>query len=360
MKLIVQIPCFNEERTLEKVIADIPRAIPGIDSVEVLVIDDGSIDSTVDVAWRAGADHVIRHKANKGLAETFRTGIDTSLRLGADIIVNTDGDNQYAGSGIPALIRPILDGEAELVVGDRQVQRNPHYSPAKRRLHALGTAVVQRLSRTEVTDPVSGFRAFSRDAAMLLNVVSPFSYTIETLIQAGSHQIAVATVPIETNAATRSSRLFKSIPHFVVNSLATMLRIYAMYHPLRLFGYIGIVLGLAGAVPILRFLYFYLVGEGGGHVQSLILGGILVLMGFVALLFAIVADLVNFNRRLVETTLQKVRRLEVERVGVIREGPDSQTRTGGSGERSPDQKNGAGRVGKGAAGVRPPDRPVNS
>ncbi len=312
MKLIVQIPCFNEESTLGEAIAGVPRAIPGVDSVEVLVIDDGSTDATVEVAWRAGADHVVRHKANKGLAASFRTGIDACLRHGADIIVNTDGDNQYAGSGIPALIRPILDGEAELVVGDRQVQQNPHYSPAKRRLHALGTAMVQRLSRTEVTDPVSGFRAFSRDAAMLLNVVSPFSYTIETLIQAGSHQIAVATVPIETNPATRSSRLFKSIPHFVVNSLATMLRIYAMYHPLRLFGYIGIVLGLVGAIPILRFLYFYLSGDGGGHVQSLVLGGVLVLMGFVAFLFAIVADLVNFNRRLVETTLQKVRRLEVD------------------------------------------------
>ena len=312
MKLIVQIPCFNEERALGEAIADVPRAIPGVDSVEVLVIDDGSTDATAEVARQAGADHVIRHKTNKGLAETFRTGIDTCLRLGADIIVNTDGDNQYAGKCIPALIRPILDGEAELVVGDRQVQQNPHYSPAKRRLHALGTAVVQGLSRTDVTDPVSGFRAFSRDAAMLLNVVSPFSYTIETLIQAGSHQIAVATVAIETNAVTRPSRLFKSIPHFVVSSLATMLRIYAMYHPLRLFGYIGIVLGLAGAIPILRFLYFYLAGDSGGHVQSLVLGGVLVLMGFIALLFAIVADLVNFNRRLVETTLQKVRRLEAE------------------------------------------------
>ncbi len=322
MKLIVQIPCFNEERTLRQSIADVPRAIPGIDSVEVLVIDDGSTDATVEVAWQAGADHVVRHKANKGLAASFRTGIDACLRHGADIIVNTDGDNQYAGSGIPALIRPILEGAAELVVGDRRVQENPHYSPAKRRLHVLGTAVVQRLSRTEVTDPVSGFRAFSRDAAMLLNVVSPFSYTIETLIQAGSHQIAIATVPVETNAATRTSRLFKSLPHFIMNSLATMVRIYAMYHPLRLFGYIGIVLSLVGAVPILRFLYFYLLGEGGGHVQSLILGGVLVLMGFIAFLFAIVADLVNFNRRLVETTLQKVRRLEIELEARPAQGPE--------------------------------------
>ncbi len=329
MKLIVQIPCYNEERTLGEAIADIPRTIPGVDSVEVLVIDDGSSDDTVGAAWRAGADHVIRHTANKGLAQTFRSGIDACLRHGADIIVNTDGDNQYAGSGIPALIRPILDGEAELVVGDRQVQTNPHYTPIKRRLHALGTMVIQRLSRTGVTDPVSGFRAFSRDAAMLLNVVSPFSYTIETLIQAGSHQIAVATVPIETNAATRKSRLFKSIPHFVMNSLVTMLRVYAMYHPLRLFGFISIVLGVGGAIPILRFLYFYLSGNGGGHIQSLILGGVLLLMGFIALLFAILADLVNFNRRLVETTLQKVRRMEVEGEGAKRDHPDAQTVAGG-------------------------------
>ncbi len=349
MKLIVQIPCFNEERTLEEVIADVPRAIPGVESVEVLVIDDGSTDATVEVAWRAGADYVVRHTANKGLAASFRTGIDACLRHGADIIVNTDGDNQYAGSGIPALIRPILDGEAELVVGDRQVQQNPHYPPIKRRLHALGTAVVQRLSRTAVTDPVSGFRAFSRDAAMLLNIVSPFSYTIETLIQAGSHHLAVATVLIETNPATRASRLFKSVPHFVVNSLATMLRIYAMYHPLRLFGYIGIVLGLAGAIPILRFLYFYLTGDGGGHVQSLILGGVLVLMGFVAFLFAIVADLVNFNRRLVETTLQKVRRLEVERAEANRERPDARTLDGGSGASGLDGRDGACRPGRGAS-----------
>ena len=349
MKLIVQIPCYNEERSLGDAIADIPRAIPGIDSVEVMVIDDGSTDGTFEAARRAGADHIIRHKSNKGLAETFRTGIDACLNRGADIIVNTDGDNQYAGSGIPALIRPILAGEAELVVGDRQVQRSPHYSPTKRRLHALGTAVVQRLSRTEVTDPVSGLRAFSRDAAMLLNVVSPFSYTIETLIQAGSHQIAVATVPIETNAATRPSRLFKSIPHFVANSLMTMFRVYAMYHPLRFFGLIGIVLGLGGAIPIFRFLILFMTGDHAGHIQSLILGGVLVLMGFFAFLFAILADLVNFNRRLVETTLQKVRRMEMERAEADRERLGPQTDLGGSIETSLEKTDVARRAGRGGA-----------
>ncbi len=312
MMLIVQIPCHNEARTIARTISDIPRRIPGVDAVEVLVIDDGSSDHTSAAAREAGADHVIRHTQNKGLAEAFRSGIDACLGAGADIIVNTDGDNQYAGHCIPMLVQPILDGAADMVVGDRQVQHSPHYSWIKKRLHAVGTSVIQRLSRTEVSDPVSGFRAFSREAATHLNVVSPFSYTIETLIQAGTHHIALTSVPIETNAATRPSRLFKSIPHFVLNSLATTLRIYTMYHPLRMFGYIGIVLGLGGLIPIGRFLYFFLSGDGAGHVQSLILGGVLVLMGFLALLFALVADLVNFNRRLIETTLHKVRTLELE------------------------------------------------
>ncbi len=319
MKLIVQIPCHNEARTIARTISDVPRRIPGVDAVEVLVVDDGSSDGTSGAAREAGADHVIRHTCNKGLAEAFRTGIDACLNAGADIIVNTDGDNQYAGHCIPMLVQPILDGEADMVIGDRQVQHSPHYSRLKKRLHALGTSVVRRLSRTEVSDPVSGFRAFSREAAILLNIVSPFSYTIETIIQAGTHRIALASVPIETNAATRPSRLFKSIPHFVLNSLATMLRIYAMYHPLRMFGYIGIVLGLVGLIPIVRFLYLYLFESGAGHVQSLILGGAFLIMGFVTMLFALVADLINFNRRLIESNLEKVRKLERRLEGNVRQ-----------------------------------------
>jgi len=319
MKLIVQIPCHNEARTIARTISDIPRRIPGVDAVEVLVIDDGSSDGTGGAAREAGADHVIRHTRNKGLAEAFRTGIDACLGAGADIIVNTDGDNQYAGHCIPMLVQPILDGEADMVIGDRQVRYSPHYSWIKKRLHAVGTWVVRRLSRTDVSDPVSGFRAFSREAATHLNVLSPFSYTIETLIQAGTHQIALTSVPIETNAATRPSRLFKSIPHFVLNSLATMLRIYAMYHPLRMFGYIGITLGLVGLIPIVRFLYFFLSGDGAGHIQSLILGGVFLIMGFVTMLFALVADLINFNRRLIESNLEKVRRLERRLEGSVRQ-----------------------------------------
>ncbi len=322
MKLIVQIPCLNEESTLAQTIAEIPRRIDGIDSVEVLVIDDGSTDETTRVALNAGADHVVRHKNNKGLAQAFRSGIDAALECGADIIVNTDADNQYPGRFIPDLIRPILENKADIVVGDRQVQKNPHFSWSKRRLQALGAWVVGRLSGISIPDAVSGFRAISREAAMRLNVVSPFSYTIETLIQAGTHQMVVTAVPIETNPKTRRSRLFRSIPHFIMQSLMTMLRVYSMYHPLRMFGYIGILLGLVGLVPILRFVYFYFLDGGAGHIQSLVLGGVFLLMGFGTMLVALLADLINFNRRLIESTLHKIRVLEHERHSVARSAPE--------------------------------------
>jgi glycosyltransferase involved in cell wall biosynthesis len=312
MKLIVQVPCFNEEATLGRTLADIPRAIPGVDTVEVLVIDDGSTDRTADIARRAGADHVVRHKANRGLAEAFRTGIDACLRRGADIIVNTDGDNQYAGRSIPDLIGPILEHRADIVVGDRKIATNPHFAWSKKWLQALGSFVVRRLSGTTVPDAVSGFRAMSRSAALQLNIVSPFSYTIEMLIQAGKQRIAVTAVPVETNKVMRHSRLFSNIPQFVLHSTATMLRIYTMYHPLRMFSYIGGVLILVGLAPIVRFLYFYFTIGGAGHIQSLVLGGAFLMMGFVAILVGVVADLINFNRRLVELTLQKVRDLELD------------------------------------------------
>lgn len=311
MKLIVQIPCYNEARTLPGTLADIPRRIAGIDRVEVLVIDDGSSDGTAAVARAAGVEHVVRHKTNKGLAEAFRSGIEAALAAGADIIVNTDGDNQYPGSAIPDLVRPILEGRADIVIGDRRPHENPEFSWIKRRLQALGSFMVRRLSRTDVPDAVSGFRAISREAALGLNIVSPFSYTIEMLIQAGKHQVALTSVPVETNQKTRNSRLFRSIPHFLMQSVTTMVRIYAMYHPLRMFSYIGIVLGVAGGIPILRFLYYFAIGQGGGHLQSLILGGVLVVMGFVSILFALAADLIGFNRQLLETTLRKVRRIEL-------------------------------------------------
>jgi len=311
MKLIVQIPCYNEEKTLPETVADIPRQIDGVDQVEILIIDDGSSDRTVEVAREIGVDHIVRHKTNRGLARTFRSGIDACLRLGADIIVNTDGDNQYAGQDIPKLIAPILVGEADVVVGDRQTERVAHFSESKKALQRLGSSVVRRLSETTILDAVSGFRAISRDAALQLNIISPFSYTIEMLIQAGKKHMAITSVPIGTNPKTRDSRLFKSIPRFIERSLTTMVRMYAMYQPLRVFFFMGMTLSIIGAIPVIRFLYYYLGGDGAGHIQSLILGGVFLMMGFITFLVGLVADLISFNRQLVEMTLERVRRIEL-------------------------------------------------
>jgi glycosyltransferase involved in cell wall biosynthesis len=316
MKLIVQIPCLNEEDTLLETVADIPRDIEGVDKVEVLIIDDGSTDRTVEVAREVGVDHVVRHRNTKGLAPAFRTGIDACLRRGADIIVNTDGDNQYCGADIPALIQPILRGEADIVVGDRQTHAVPHFSAFKKLLQKYGSAVVRRVSRTTVPDAVSGFRAISREAALQLNIVSPFSYTIEMLIQAGRKKMAVAHVPVRTNSKTRDSRLFKSIPQFLERSLTTMVRMYSMYRPLKFFVGIGALITFFGMLPVVRFLYLYLVGQGDGHIQSLVLGGALLVIGLMTFLIGLVADLIGFNRQLMEMTLEKVRRIELE-MGIL-------------------------------------------
>lgn len=312
MKLIVQIPCYNEEQTLPATYHDIPKEIEGIDSVEIMIIDDGSTDKTIEVARELGVDHILINKKNRGLARTFKTGLNECLALGADIIVNTDGDNQYAGWDIPKLIKPVMEGKADVVVGDRNTSNVQHFSRIKKFLQKLGSRVVRRLSGVRVPDAVSGFRAYSREAAFHLNIVSPFSYTIETLIQAGKKHMAVASVPVETNPKTRESRLFSSIPKFIERQLTTIVRMYAMYQPLRVFVFIGIVLSIIGILPILRFLYFYLGGEGAGHIQSLILGGTFTILGFIAFLMGILADLQNFNRQLIEQTLEKVRRIELE------------------------------------------------
>jgi glycosyltransferase involved in cell wall biosynthesis len=312
MKLIVQIPCFNEEATLPATFNDIPKQIDGVDVVEILIIDDGSTDKTIEVAKTLGVHHIVINKNNRGLARTFRTGLNECLKLGADIIVNTDGDNQYAGWDIPKLIQPILDGKADVVVGDRNTAKVAHFSPFKKFLQRLGSFVVKTLSGVQVPDAVSGFRAYSRDAALQLNIVSPFSYTIEALIQAGKKHMAVTSVPVETNAKTRESRLFSSIPKFIERQLTTIVRMYAMYQPLKVFFYIGLTLSILGAIPILRFLYFYFTGDGEGHLQSLVLGGVFTILGFVSFLIALLADLMNFNRQLIEQTLEKVRRIELE------------------------------------------------
>jgi glycosyltransferase involved in cell wall biosynthesis len=326
VKLIVQIPCYNEERTLPATVADIPREIEGIDRVEILVIDDGSSDRTVAVAREIGVDHIVRNKRNLGLARSFRKGLDTCLKLGADIIVNTDGDNQYIGADIPKLVAPILAGAADIVIGDRETDKIPHFSRTKKLLQRLGSGVVRKLAGIWVPDAVSGFRAFDRDAAIRLNIVSAFSYTIETVIQAGKRHLAVTSVPIRTNPKTRESRLFKSIPHFIQSSLGTMVRMYAMYQPLRVFFYLGSFLTILGLLPVLRFVYFYAISEGGGHLQSLILGGVLLTMGFLAYLVGLVADLISFNRQLLEMTLERVRRMELSEYPAARKGGASHRR----------------------------------
>ena len=311
-KLIIQIPCFNEEATLGETMADLPTAIDGVSVIETLVIDDGSTDATVDVARRAGATHIVRNGTNKGLAQSFQRGLDAALRRGADIIVNTDGDNQYCGADIEKLVRPILEQRADIVVGDRQTKNVEHFSPFKKILQRIGSRTVARLSGVDTPDAVSGFRAFSKEAALRITVRSTFSYTIETLIQAGKKSLSVRSVPIRTNKVDRPSRLFRSIPHFLSRSGKTMLRVYAMYEPLKIFMGLGVILMLVGTAPILRFIANYLAGDGEGMIQSLILGGVLFLMGGLSAMFALVADLVAYNRQLLEQTLERVRRVEYE------------------------------------------------
>jgi len=310
MKLIVQIPCYNEEETLPQVLADIPRSIPGIDTVEIQVIDDGSSDRTVEVALANGADHVIRNGRNKGLAKSFQAGIEAALARGADIIVNTDGDNQYSGASIPALVEPVVNGAADIVVGDRNPGANPEFSWLKRQLQKLGTRVVSNLAQIRVNDAVSGFRAYSRNAAYTINVMTGFSYTTETLIHAGQHGLTVLSVPVETNVTSRPSRLAGSMIRFLQKQVITILRSYFMYRSLNAFLWAGILTIGFGLLPILRFLYFYSIGDGDGHIQSLVLGSMFLLAGYITVVIAFLSDALATNRRLTEQVLERVRRLE--------------------------------------------------
>ena len=311
MKLIIQIPCLNEGETLARTFSDLPTQITGIDTIETLIIDDGSTDDTIAVARDLGITHVVRHTHNKGLAEAFMSGLDAGVKLGADIIVNTDGDNQYDGDSISDLIQPILRGEADMVVGDRQVEGIRHFSRLKKRLQRLGSWVVRQISDTNIPDTTSGFRAFSRDAAMRLNVLSGFTYTLETLIQAGKSNIAVTHVPVATNEKLRESRLFDSIPKYIKRSVATIFRIYTMYEPLKTFSIIGSVVFGAGGLVSLRFVYYYITEGGGGHVQSLIFAAVLMLIGFQVIMIGLLADLIRSNRRLIEDTQYRVKKMEV-------------------------------------------------
>ena len=312
MKLIVQIPCYNEEKTLPQTVKDIPRDIAGIDDVEILIIDDGSTDRTVEVAKSIGVEHIVCNRQNKGLAFSFMTGLDACLKAGADIIVNTDGDNQYQGSSIPDLIAPILAKEADIVVGDRKTENIQHFSPVKKFLQKLGSWVVRRISGTTIPDAVSGFRAFSREAALRTNIVSTYSYTVETIIQAGNKKLTIVSVPVRTNTVTRESRLVKSIPRFIINQLNTMIRMYTMFKPLKAFFVIGCLCVIVGLIPSIRFLYFYLNGAGGGHIQSLILAAVMFFVGFQVLVLGLIGDVISFNRKLLEETLLRVKKIELE------------------------------------------------
>ena len=311
-KLIIQIPCYNEETTLPQVIADLPRDIPGVGVIEYQVIDDGSTDATVRVAEELGVHHIIRNRGNKGLARSFQVGIDHALRQGADIIVNTDGDNQYAGACIPDLVRPLLAKEADIVVGDRRPGDNPEFSALKRLLQRVGSRVVRNLAGVDVSDAVSGFRAYSREAALSINVMTTFSYTTETLIHAGQHGLNVISVPVQTNAATRPSRLFTSMGSFLRKQVVTILRSYVMYRSLSAFLILGGIMILIGLVPVLRFLYFYMIGDGEGRIQSLVLGSVFLLSGYMTVVIAFLSDSVATNRRLIEAVLTRLRELENE------------------------------------------------
>jgi glycosyltransferase involved in cell wall biosynthesis len=310
-KLIIQVPCFNEEQHIAVTLRELPRKIRGVDEIEVLVIDDGSSDNTAAIARLNGADHILHFSNNRGLARAFRAGLDAALRLGADIIVNTDGDNQYQARDIERLIQPVLRGEADMVVGDRDPGKAAHFSPVKRLLQRYGSWVVRTLSDTDIPDTTSGFRALSRGAAMRLNVLSDFTYTLETIIQAGKKKLPVTHVPVSTNPDRRGSKLFASTWTYVKRSAATMLRIYALYEPLKVFSYIGGMLIAIGTAIGLRFMYYYWTAGGHGHIQSLMLTVLLVIIGFQTVLIGLVADLIGANRSLIEDILLRMRRVEL-------------------------------------------------
>ena len=311
VKVVIQIPCLNEEAILPETLADLPRSLDGVDEIEVLVIDDGSSDRTSLVAREHGVDHVLRAPVNQGLARAFSAGLDFALKRGADIIVNTDADHQYRGDQIQRLIDPILHHEADIVVGNRRPGRVAHFSPIKRMLQVCGSWVVSRLSGIHIPDATSGFRALSREAALRMNVVSDFTYTLETVIQAGKKQLFVAHVDIDVNPQKRPSRLFPGIPSYVLRSISTLVRIYSLYEPMRVFTVIGLLLLTGGTALGLRFVIYYFIDGGAGHIQSLLLAVVLLLAGFQAVLVGLLADLIGSSRRMLEDTLLRIRRLEL-------------------------------------------------
>lgn len=310
MKLIIQIPCLNESGTLAIAINALPREVPGFDRVEWLVVDDGSTDNTSDLAKQLGVDHVVRHPVNRGLATAFMTGLDACLRRGADVIVNTDADNQYEAGDIPLLTSPILAGEADMVIGARPIDETEHFSWIKRKLQRLGSWAVRVASKTNVADAPSGFRAFTRETAMRLNVFNSYTYTLETIIQAGRSNLRVISVPIRTNPDLRPSRLVKSIRSYVQRSLITILRVFAIYRPFLLFFWPGAILGAVGMLAGLRYLYFVIVGEGEGHIQSVIFAALCLILSALTVMMGFLAELISTNRKLMERIDVRVQRIE--------------------------------------------------
>ena len=312
MKLIIQIPCLDEEATLPATLADLPREVPGFDIVEWLVIDDGSTDRTVEVARATGVDHIVRLTNNKGLAASFQAGLDAALKLGADVIVNTDADNQYSGHDIPKLVAPIIAGTADMVVGDRETDSIEHFSPLKKRLQRIGSWVVRQASDTDVPDTTSGFRAYNREAAIQMAVVSKYTYTLETIIQAGKLLVATEHIPIATNEKTRESRLFPSMSSYVRRNGVAIARVYAQYEPLKVFMLLSGLALLAALIPFTRFVVAYLGGDGAGHVQSLIFGAVLFNAAVVLAALGVIGDLLYGQRIMVQRIFERVRRIELQ------------------------------------------------
>lgn len=310
MKLIIQIPCYNEAETLEIALNDLPKHIEGIDEIEYLIINDGSKDNTVEVAKNWGVNYVVNFKQNKGLAKGFMAGLDACLRNGADIIVNTDADNQYVGEDIEKLVRPILNGEADMVIGERPIDQTEHFSPLKKKLQHLGSWVVRKASRTDIPDAPSGFRAYSREAALRMNVINEYTYTLETIVQAGRNKIPLKSVPIRTNGELRPSRLFNSMFGYIKKSMLTIIRAFLMYRPLMFFSILGGIMSLVGVLIGVRFLVYLFAGAGAGHIQSLILASMMIILGVMTIIVGLQGDIIAANRKLLEDIQYHVRKID--------------------------------------------------
>ena len=313
MKLIIQIPCFNEAETLEVTLNDLPKHIDGIDEIEYLIIDDGSHDNTAEVAKKGGVHYIVRFRRNKGLAKGFMAGLDACLKNGADIIVNTDADNQYCGADIETLVRPILDKKAHIVIGERPIDDTEHFTPLKKKLQHFGSWVVRKASKTTIPDAPSGFRAYSREAAMRINVINDYTYTLETIVQSGREKMAVMSVPIRTNPELRESRLFHSMWGYIKKSMLTIVRTYLMYRPLYFFFMLGSILALVGVGFFVRYFVFFCSGEGGGHLQSLILASTLLIVGFQTIVVGLLGDVISANRKILQDVQYHVRKMDYSR-----------------------------------------------